>query len=98
MTNKPNNLEDLKNKLLERLDFLSDHWVKGDDRPPFNFGGWREEIASDFVNIVLNREKKQKEEIVKMGEKMRSENRYVYSHNKKIYNQTISDYQTKINS
>lgn len=44
----------MRGKLLERLDFLSDHWVKGDDRPPFSFGGWREEVADDFVEIYKN--------------------------------------------
>lgn len=46
--------DQMRSKLLERLDFLSDHWTKGDDRPPFNFGGWREEVADDFVEIYKN--------------------------------------------
>ena len=41
----------MRSELLEKLDFLSDHWIKGDDRPPFNFGGWREEVADDFIKI-----------------------------------------------
>lgn len=43
--------EKMRSELLEKLDFLSDHWIKGDDRPPFNFGGWREEVADDFIKI-----------------------------------------------
>lgn len=41
----------LKEKILKEIDFLSDHWVKGDDRPPFTFGGWREEVACSLVEI-----------------------------------------------
>lgn len=44
--------EPTRRALLERLDFLSDHWVNGDDKPPFNFGGWREEIADAFIEII----------------------------------------------
>lgn len=44
--------KDIKAQFLKELDFLSDHWVNGDDKQPFNFGGWREEVANEFVNIA----------------------------------------------
>lgn len=62
--------ENLKKSFLKELDFLSDHWVNGDDKPPFSFGGWREEVANEFVKIaktaVSNREKEIAEEVEKM--------------------------------
>lgn len=41
----------LKEKILKEIDFLSDHWVNGDDKIPFNFGGWRDEVAFTLVEI-----------------------------------------------
>lgn len=51
----PNNTDkpmELREKILKEIDFLSDHWVKGDDRPPFSFGGWREEVADEIMFLV----------------------------------------------
>jgi len=53
---------DLKSKFLKELDFLSDHWVNGDDKPPFSFGGWREEVANKFVEIASQALQAAKEE------------------------------------
>lgn len=62
--------ENLKKSFLKELDFLSDHWVNGDDKPPFSFGGWREEVVNEFVKIaktaVSNREKEIAEEVEKL--------------------------------
>lgn len=62
--------ENIKESFLKELDFLSDHWVNGDDKPPFSFGGWREDVAYEFVAIVkywvLQREKEIAEEVEKM--------------------------------
>jgi len=42
----------LKEEILERVDFLSEHWTKGDDKIPFQFGGWREEVATDILKLI----------------------------------------------
>lgn len=42
----------LREKILQRLDFLSDHWVNGDDKPPFSFGGWRDEVADELLKLL----------------------------------------------
>lgn len=61
--------KELKKSFLKELDFLSDHWVNGDDKPPFSFGGWREEVANEFVKIaktaVSQRENEIAEEVKK---------------------------------
>ena len=44
-------MERMREQILERIDFLSDHWVNGDDKPPFSFGGWRDEVANALVDI-----------------------------------------------
>lgn len=46
-----NNIDKIKEKILKEIDFLSDHWVNGDDKPPFSFGGWREEVAESILSI-----------------------------------------------
>lgn len=46
--------EEIKEKIMKEIDFLSDHWVKGDDRPPFSFGGWREEVTESLLKIFLS--------------------------------------------
>lgn len=61
---------EVKKQFLERLDFLSDHWVNGDDRPPFSFGGWREEVAEDFVKITRT----QREQARREGKAYKGEN------------------------
>ena len=40
----------LREEILERINFLSDHWGK-DDKSPFNFGGWREEVVDAIIEI-----------------------------------------------
>lgn len=42
----------VRERILKEIDFISEHWVMGDDRPPFSFGGWREECASALERIV----------------------------------------------
>lgn len=69
MTNKPTWGEmSLKEKILYRVDFLSDHWTKGDDKIPFQFGGWREEVAEDIIKIFFQEKDKalaeQKKELI----------------------------------
>jgi len=44
--------ERLREEFAKELDFISDHWIKGDDRPPFSFGGWRDECLDKFMEIV----------------------------------------------
>lgn len=44
-------MNELEKKIAKEIDFLSDHWVNGDDKPPFSFGGWREEVIASIVNI-----------------------------------------------
>ena len=45
-----NNLKDLKEKISERIEFLADHWGK-DDKKPFNFGGWKEEVIDEIMAL-----------------------------------------------
>lgn len=49
--------ESLREKFLEKLDFLSAHWCEGDEQP-FSFGGWRDEVADEFVAITAQEVKK----------------------------------------
>jgi len=48
------NEEIFREAILKHIDFLSDHWVNGDDHPPFSFGGWREEVVNDIVKLHLS--------------------------------------------
>lgn len=43
--------EELEKQIAKEIDFLSDHWVNGDDKPPFSFGGWRGEVIADLANL-----------------------------------------------
>lgn len=52
----------VKEQLLERIDFLSDHWVNGDDKRPFSFGGWREEVAEELVTLVRTQREQARQE------------------------------------
>lgn len=45
--------EKLINFINERLDFLHDHWVEH-DKPPYKFGGWREEVVNDIAENGLS--------------------------------------------
>jgi len=47
-----NKEKELREEFAKELDFISDHWIKGDDRPPFSFGGWRDECLDKFMEIV----------------------------------------------
>lgn len=42
----------LREEIAKELDFIGDHWVKGDDRPPFNYGGWRDECLDKIIELV----------------------------------------------
>lgn len=35
----------------EKIDFLCDHWG-ADDKAPFQFGGWRNEIIAELVALL----------------------------------------------
>ena len=43
--------EELEKQIAKEIDFLSDHWVNGDDKPPFSFGGWRGEVIATLANL-----------------------------------------------
>jgi len=43
---------EIRDQFERELDFISAHWVKEDDRPPFTFGGWRDECLDKFIEIV----------------------------------------------
>lgn len=72
MTNiSQNRREELKSQILKQVDFLSDHWTKGDDKIPFQFGGWRDEVANDIVSLLDKELEKYKEEVVAEIKKLR---------------------------
>lgn len=56
--------EELKKEFEERIDFLSEHWIKGDDKPPFSFGGWRGEVVDELVSITEKAIKGAREELL----------------------------------
>lgn len=45
------NKKELREKIAERLDFLSDHWAT-DDKRPFLFGEWREEVLDEIIELI----------------------------------------------
>ena len=49
---KINQRNKIKEQILERIDFLSEHWTMNDNNKPFQFGGWREEVAEGIVDIL----------------------------------------------
>lgn len=55
-------LEELKTEFAERIDFLSEHWIRGDDRPPFSFGGWRDEVVHELVSFTEKAIKESRED------------------------------------
>lgn len=57
MTNNPKQKQ-IREEVAKEIDFLSDHWVNGDDKPPFNFGGWREEVL-DTIMAIFAREQEE---------------------------------------
>ena len=59
---------ELREQFLEKLDFLSAHWCE-DDTQPFSFGGWRDEVADEFVQIAAQEVAKGKLELLQRLEK-----------------------------
>jgi len=51
MNNKE--LTELKKFIDGRIEFLFDHWVEH-DKPPYTFGGWREEVVNDIANKLTS--------------------------------------------
>ena len=51
-------------------------------------------IIKDFISSLL---KAEREDIIKIGNKLREQMSYAYKQNKEVYNRAIKDYQTKIN-
>lgn len=41
----------LKERIAKELDFIGEHWVKGNNRPPFNYGGWRDECMKNLEDL-----------------------------------------------
>lgn len=52
----PTILESKKKEFLDyldgRIEFLFDHWLM-QDKPPYTFGGWREEVKLDIYNWII---------------------------------------------
>lgn len=63
--------ETLGEEIMKEIDFLCDHWVEGDDKSPYRFGGWREEVQVKLVEIFNSKLTLQKqswmEEVKKLG-------------------------------
>jgi hypothetical protein len=57
---------ELRKNISERIEFMADHWTI-DDKSPFNFGGWKEEVVDQIVSIF---HQAMKQEIRKVGEKL----------------------------
>lgn len=47
--------EILREEILKEIDFLCDHWVEGDDKSPYRFGWWREEVGDTLVKIYTTK-------------------------------------------
>jgi hypothetical protein len=49
------NKDSLRVKIEKEIDFMCDHWVEGDDKSPYSFGGWRGEVL-DAILAAFTRE------------------------------------------
>lgn len=63
MNNKE--LTELKKFIDGRIEFLFDHWVEH-DKPPYTFGGWREEVVNDIANKLTSLNDEIKREALKV--------------------------------
>lgn len=66
MNNKE--LTELKKFIDGRIEFLFDHWVEH-DKPPYTFGGWREEVVNDIANKLTSLNDEIKREAYILGYK-----------------------------
>lgn len=58
-TEKPMNTN-LREKIAERIDFLADHWTTDDNKSPYWFGGWKEEVVEDILTLISEEIEKMK--------------------------------------
>lgn len=47
--------EEIREEILKEIDFLCDNWVEGDDKSPYRFGGWREEVGDTLLKIYTTK-------------------------------------------
>lgn len=73
MTTNTQEWEKVGEEIMKELDFIGDHWVKGDDRPPFSYGGWRGECAVKISEIFRSLLDQHTEAVVKTLREMMAE-------------------------
>jgi len=52
MNKEPKTQGKIEEQIKKEILFLSDHWTE-DERMPFNFGGWLDEVVTDIYKIYL---------------------------------------------
>lgn len=53
--------QELKKQIDDKITFLFDHWTM-EDKAPYTFGGWREEIVMDIVDLIHQAQEEAREE------------------------------------
>lgn len=70
-TQKPS--EEWEKYINEQIDFLTDHWTM-DDREPYTFGGWREEVVAEMAIKIREAIQATREETIEKIKRIVSEN------------------------